>query len=330
MATAALPTTSPSIVDVAKRTGADGRMIPVVQALAQDNFFLQTMHFKEGNLDTGHRVASENALPSVSWVRVNEGITPSTSNSDTYDETTGMLEGLSSIDPRLANMNGNAAEYRASKDDAFVAQMSNTLESAFFYESTAANPERILGLAARLGSTTGKYGKQIILCDAAAAGADQNSLYLIGWGEHTAYGISPRGKASGLQMDDKGEVRTTDALGKVIYKLETLFHWDVGFCVEDYRAIVRVANIDSSLIAANGTNLITAAIKATHQVRKPGARFAWYTNKFVGTYLHLQAYQSTANGTMSIQNYGGQQITTLLGYPVYETDALTSTEAPVV
>lgn len=330
MATVALPTTSPSILDVAKRTGADGRMIPVVQALAQDNFFIQTMQFKEGNLDTGTRVASENALPSVSWVRLNEGVAPSTGNTDTYDESCGMLEGLSSIDTRVAKLNGNAAEYRASKDDSFVAAMSNTLESAFFYESTTTSPERILGLSARLGSTTGKYGKQIVICDAAAAGADQSSAWLVGWGDHTVYGIAPRGKATGLSMEDKGEQRVIDANGKVLWKFETMFHWDVGLCVEDYRSIVRVANIDTSNITSTGTNLVEAMIKATHQVRKPGARFAWYVNKFVGTYLHLQAYRSTTQSTMSIENYGGTPITHFLGVPVYETDALTATEAPVV
>jgi hypothetical protein len=39
------------------------------------------------------------------------------------------------VDKRVAQINGNEAAYRASEDDAFLASMANTLESAFFYES---------------------------------------------------------------------------------------------------------------------------------------------------------------------------------------------------
>lgn len=335
--TAALATTNPTLLDVAKRTGADGRMIPIVEALQQRNTFIQSMVWKEGNLDTGHRVASRNALPSVSWVRLNEGVTPSKSTVDTYDEGCGILEGLSSIDERVADLNGNAAAFRASEDDAFLAQMSNTLESAFFYESTAANPERILGLSPRLNSTTAAYGNQILKSD--GSGSDNYSIWLIGWGDRSVYGISPRGQATGLQMIDKGSQRvydtgTTLAGGKVLWKYETLFRWRCGLCVEDYRNVVRIANIDLSNLtknAATGSDLVDLMVQAYYQIYDPMAtRLAWYVPRLIGAWLHRQALNKTANSTLSVDpgpaigspGFAGKPITRCLGFPIYITDAL--------
>lgn len=328
LGTTALAVTNPTIVDVEKIRDPNGSgSLSVVQALAQKNSFIRSMHWKEGNLDTGHMVARQNALPSVSWVTINDGVTPSKDNNDSYTEGCGMLEGLSSLDEKLVALNGGAA-YRASLDNAFTSSMANTLESAFIYESTLANPERILGLAPRLNSTSGKFGKQMVLCDAAASGSDQTSIWLIGWGENTVYGISPKGKGAGLRATDKGNVRT-ESSGKVTYKYETLFHWDCGLAVEDYRYVVRIANIDNSAMSATGTNLEIALTKAYYQVYDPnGARLAWYGNRFVAAFMHMQAVQGGKSGLYSYAtDYAGKPVLTVLGIPFYVTDAILNNES---
>src|SRR5712664_596069 len=339
---AALSIVSPTLLDVAKRTDPNGKIMPVVEALQQRNNFIQSMVWKEGNTDTGHRVASRNSLPSVSWVRFNEGVAPSKSTSDTYDENCGILEGLSSIDTRVAEINGNAAAFRASEDDAFLAQMANTLESAFFYETTTVNPERILGLAARLGATASAYGKQILKADSGASGANQSSIWLVGWGERTVYGISPRGQATGLTMEDMGKQRVLDANNNVLFKYETLFRWRCGLAVEDYRYVVRIANIDMNRIAASGTlnsDLVDVMVQAYYQIYDPMAvRLSWYCDRKVGAFLHRQAMNKVANSTLSIDpapmigapGVFGRPLIRCLGAPIYISDALTNTEAVVV
>lgn len=338
----ALANTSPTLVDVAKRTDPSGAILPVVEALQQKNAFLQSMSWKVGNTDSGHRVAARNSLPSITWVRLNDFIAPGKSTTDTYEENCGQMESLSSIDTRVADLNGNAMAFRASEDDAFLASMTNTLESAFFYETTAANPERILGLAPRLGATTSKYGAQILKADAGASGANQASFWFVGWGDRTVYGITPRGQASGLSMEDKGAVRTQDvATGNVMYKYETMFRWRCGLCVEDYRYVVRVANIDMVRIAASGTlnsDLVDILIQAYYQLFDPSAaRVAAYCDRKVGAFLHRQATNKVANSALSIDpaptvgspGIFGRPIVRVLGIPIYVTDALTNTEALV-
>lgn len=340
-ATTALTNTDFTLADVAKRS-KDGTMIPIVEALQQRNGLLQSMYWKMGNTDTGHEVAARNSLPSATWVRYNDGILPGKSTVDTYTERTGILEALSSIDKRVAQINGNQAAYRASEDDAFLASMANTLETAMFYESTAVNPERILGLQPRLNSTTNKYGNQIIKADASPSGSDQTSIWLIGWGERSVYGITPRGQPTGLEMEDKGEIRDKDIVtGAIKYKYETLFRWRCGMCVEDYRYVVRLCNIDTSQLTttgATGADLIQSMIKAFYMIFDPKAvRLAWYCNRTVGAFLHLQALNKTANSTLTINptstlgapGFAGQPIVSCLGYPIYISDAITNTEAVV-
>jgi len=338
MALSALSSTDLTLVDVAKRS-KDGMMLPVVEALQQRNGLLQSMVWKQGNTDTGHQVASRNALPSVSWVRYNDGVQPSKSTVDTFTERTGILEGLSSVDKRVAQINGNEAAFRASEDDAFLASMANTLESAFFYESTKVNPERIMGLAPRLGLSTGAYGNSIIKAQVAETTADQTSIWLVGWGERTVYGITPRGQPTGLEMEDKGEIRDKDLVtGAVKYKYETLFRWRCGLCVEDYRFIVRIANISSSTLtvdASTGADLIRSMVKAYWQIFDPrSVRLAWYCNRTVGSFLHQQALSKTYNSTLSIDpapmigaiGMFGQPIVRALGSPIYISDAITNVE----
>ena len=344
MATTALSTANPTLLDMAKLT-VDGKIIPVIQSLQQRNGFLQSMVWKEGNTDTGHTVASQNSLPAVSWVRINEGVLATKGTTDTYTESTGILAGLSSVDRKLARMNGNAATFRQQADDAFLASMANTLESAFFYESTKVNPERILGLAPRLGSTTGKYGNQIVLGDPSPSGGDMTSIYLVGWGDRSIYGITPRGNPTGLEMEDMGLQRDKDSTtGKIRWVLETSFEWRCGFCIEDYRNVVRIANIDTSQLLitgpapATGTDLVASMVKAWYQIFDPrSTRLAWYCNRTVGAYLHMQALRGTNSSSLSVlpapmtgsQGYAGAPITQCMGAPIYITDALLNNEAIV-
>jgi hypothetical protein len=338
--TTSLGTANPTLLDIQKITDPNGKIMPVVQALQQRNTFIQSMVWQSGNLDTGHRVAAQNSLPAISWVRLNQGIQPSKMTTDTYDEGCGILEGLSSVDERVADINGNAAAYRAAADDSFLSSMANTLESAFFYESTAIRPERILGLSARLGLSTAKYGNQILKAGG-SGGSVNTSIWLVGWGDRTVYGISPRGQATGLTMKDRGPQRDKDASGNIMYKYETQFRWNCGLCVEDYRYVVRICNIDTTQLAkgfATGADLVDLMIQAYYKIYDPNqVRLAWYCDRLTAAFLHRQAVNHTSNATLSIDpapmigsdGVFGKPVIRCLGAPIYISDAITNTEAVV-
>jgi hypothetical protein len=323
---------NPTLIDQIKRTDPGGAIANIVELLTQRNVILQDATFLEGNLPTGHRFTSRTGLPSVSWRRFNEGVAPSKSRTDQIDEACGQLEGWSVVDAELAKLNGNEAAFRSSEDKAFISSLSNEVETGMFYHSTKTNPEKFMGLSPRFDSTTSYgAGAQIIKADAAAAGSDQSSIWLINWGPETVFGIYPKGSKAGITMNDLGIQPWDDGTGKKFRAYVANWNWKLGLCVKDWRNVVRIANVDTSNLLSTGNLIITAMIKAYHMIFKPGeGRLAFYVNRTVATYLHLQALDSVRNSTLKIENVGGQPITTFLGIPIRETDALLPTEAPVV
>lgn len=330
MPTTALPNTLPTLLDIAQRTDPNGQIADIVEAMTKESPFLQSMVWKMGNLPTGHKITTRTALPSVAWRKLNGGVPASKSRTSQVIETTGQLAGLSKVDTDLARINGNEAAFRASEDSAFVAQFHNTLETAFFYSSQKTDPDQVHGLAPRFDDLNGDHYKQIVDSQITSADADQTSIWFVGWGPKTVYGITPSGMPTGLQMTDLGRQLTEDADGNEFTAWVTDWKWNVGFCVEDYRYLSRLCNIDTSAIAGTGKLLIEDMIKAYHKVKSwNGVRGAIYCNRTIMTYLHLQAQDTVKNSTLTIENIGGQPVTKFLGIPIYMTDGLLNTEAIV-
>ncbi|MGH9811532.1 MAG: major capsid protein [Candidatus Acidiferrales bacterium] len=327
---ATINATLPTLADITSRMDPNGSIASVVEVLSQDNTILMDAVWKEGNLPTGHVFTSRVALPSGTWRMFNQGVAPSKSRTSQVTEACGMLEAYAKVDCGLAELNGNGPAFRASENSAFIQGLSNDLETAFIYSSTKTDPEKIMGLAPRLDSTTGSWGGQIIDSQIAASGSDQSSIWFVGWGPETVFGMFPKGMKSGFTEEDLGKQLTRDSGGTNEFTAwVTHYKWNVGLCVKDARYVVRLANIDTSAIAETGKLLLQDMVKSVHQLRKTGARLAGYCNKKIGTYLHLQALDSVANATLSIEKdwAGRPGVTHFLGIPMRETDGITNTEA---
>ncbi len=328
--TTALVSSNPTLLDLAKSLGADGTPLKVVETLQKRSPLLQKMVWREGNLSGGHRIARRRALPSPIWKRINEGIPNGKATVDTIDESCGMLALKTVVDEDLVKLNGGAA-YRASQEMAQAIALKNALESALFYESTKANPERIMGLSPRLDLLAGSYGGQIVDSQIASSGLDSTSMWFINWSDDHVYGIVPKGAQSGIQYRDMGLVMTDDEDGNSFPAYTGIWKWNCGLCVEDARYVVRLCNIDTSAIAKTGKLLIEDMITAAHQLHDRDGNCAIYCNRLVSTYLHQQALDTSKNSTFSMQDPGGpNQVVSFLGMPIYETDALLNSEADVV
>lgn len=333
MTTAALSTTNLTLMDRVKRSRPDGSIdTMIVEQLTKRSPLLKDAVFKEGNLPTGHVFTSRTALPSIGWARFNAGVAASKSLTGQFTETTGMLKGWSVVDANLAALNGDAAAFRASEDDAFVQAMNNEVETGFFYHSSKTAPEKFNGLAPRLNATTDPAGGQIVLADSGASGSDQASIWLVGWGDKSVYGITPKGMPSGLVTEDYGKRPWLDGSNNPFSAYVTEWSWHVGLCVEDWRYVVRIGNVDTSALTsdgATGAKLIDSMVRAYHLIFDPGSvRLAWYCNRTVATFLHLQKYYAVKSSTLDIDAGTGIRPTPMfMDIPIRQTDALTITEA---
>lgn len=321
----------PTLLDVARRIDPNGRIARIAEVLTTDCPLLGDIPWVEANGPDGHLITSRSSLPSLTWRKYNQGVAPTKSTTSQFTETCGMLEGVSKVDVELARRNGNAAEFRASEDMAFVSSYKRTLETAFFYSSQKTNPEQITGLAPRLDALTGIPFSSQVLAFGAAADSDSSSIWLVGWAPKKVYGIYPKGSTAGLSMDVLPDDMVDDGSGSGAEYMahRTKFSWKCGLAVEDARYVVRLANIDDDVIAETGNALILKMIDMLHRIQSlTDCNPVFYANRTILTYLHKQAIDSAKNGTLTFDNpAGGQRVLRFAGVPIHQTDALLSTEA---
>lgn len=330
--TTALASGQLTLLDQINRMNPDQSMARIVEVLTQANPILQDHVAMEGNATTGHVVTSRTGLPGITWRKFNTGVSPTKSKTGQYTESCGMMNGLSKVDVDLAELGGNPAAKRQQEDDGFVQAMSNEFETGTIYHSMTTAPEKFQGLAARFNSTTANGGKQIIKMDPSASGNDQTSAWLVGWGPQSVYHIYPKGTMGGLQMKDLGVRLVRDANNLEYDAYVTKWKWNVGLVVEDPRYVVRIANVDMGNILTTGSLLIDAMIKGYHKIYNPNAvRLAWYVNRDLLTYLHLQGKNSGINNPAIVSGVdaAGKPVLTFLGVPVRRCDAITSTESAI-
>jgi hypothetical protein len=326
-----------TLLDFAKSINPDGTTAAVVELLNQTNEVLDDMLWIEGNLPTGHRSTIRTGLPTVVWRQLYGGVPPSKSIRAQVDDSCGMLEARSEVDKDIAELNGNTAAFRLSEADSFLESMNQTFVQTLFYGDTSVNPERFLGLSARYGLSTATNGQNIIKAGGATAN-NNNSIWLIGWGENTITGIFPKGSSAGLVHQDLGEIDAFDSSNNRFRAYADRFQWKCGLAVRDWRYAVRICNIDQTnlLTDTGGTTfkLIELMIKA--QARIPAlkkCRPVFYVNRTISEMLKIQAMnKSTAalSLTEGADQFGNQQfVTNFMGIPIRMCDQLLTTEALV-
>jgi len=323
-----------TLADWAKRVDPDGSTADIVELLQQTNPILNDMQFREGNLPIGHQVTVRTGLPTVYWRMINQGIPPSKSATAQITETTGMLEAWSEVDSKLIKLNGNANSFRMSEAAAFIEAMNIEAAQTIFYGNGGLAPEEFTGLAPRYSSLSAGNNENII--NGAGSGSDNTSVWLVVWGEQTAFGIFPKGSKAGLDHEDFGEVTVEVSAGvggNRMRAMQERWTWDLGLAVKDWRFVVRIANIDTSDLAG-GTppDLTLLMIKAEHRIPSLGlGRAVFYMNRTAFQWLDVQGRNTVQSGNgLTYETIDGRRRTSFRGIPIEVTDAILDTEAAVV
>ena len=321
-----------TLVDWAKRLDPDGSTTLVAELLSQTNRLLDDMPFVEGNLPTGHRTTVRTGLPSVAWRLLNQGIAPSKSTTAQIDEQCGNLEAWCEVDRQLAELNGNVGSFRLSEAQAFIESMNQEMAATTFYGNSGVAPEEFTGLSVRYSSTTAGNGGNVLL--GGGAGGDNSSIWLVGWGANTVFGIFPKGSKAGLSHEDLGlqvvEV-TAGIAGNRMMAYRDHWVWQCGLALRDWRYVARTANIDISDLATSGADLQEYMIKMLHRIPDLGmCRPVYYMNRSIFQYLDLQRRADViTGGGISYQNVDGVMTPTFRNIPIRVCDALTEAESLV-
>jgi hypothetical protein len=333
----------PTLVDVVGEMAPGGGQLDIAQVLNKTNPALSHMPWYEGNLPTGHRFAVQVALPQPSWRAINEGVPLTKGASAPVDESCGMLEDFSQVDRKLAMLSGDVQTYRVKQARPHVEGMSQTMATTLFYGNANTNPKGFTGFAPRFNSlSTGNQKIQVI--DAGGTGSALRSIYLIGWGEGKVYGIYPKGTVGGIQHEDAtspsgsqipnapAAMVLTDANGNQYMGYKDHWEWNCGLVVEDWRYVVRIANINPATLTTNhasGAYLQDLMIQAVERIQDTtGVNPKFYVDRNTRAWMRRQ-FNDTKNAFLSMEDVAGQKVVAFDGIEVARMDALNVNEAQV-
>lgn len=341
---ATLNQSTQSMIELYRQTDGRGHLIDVIEMLNDTSQgILDDWSWMECNSGTKHTRGIRTGLPSVSWGILYGGIPQSKSTKQMVDDTTGFVEGLSTVDQRQLDLYADKkVEIRSAEGRTFIEAMSQELLTAMFYHNPATNPRLPKGLGARYGvKATSGAGNQIV--DAGGTGSDNTSIWFV---EHGYDGLSvvyPHGTTAGITRENKGQQRVTDSNGDAYYVEEELFRCHVGFSVGDWQRIARIANVDVSDMRAGSVEIYNFMRKAYYKLKsrrvnkimdqKAPGRTSIYCNRDVLEALDALATNDGTTDNFTRLKWGeieGKEVLTYRGHPIRETDALLNTEARVV
>lgn len=342
----------PNLVDWARRADPDGSIAIIAELLSQCNEVMKDMIWQESNMPLAHKTTVRTGLPQGVWRAANQGVPSSKTLTAQFQDSIGELQDYSIVDKSLADLNGNVAKFRYSEDMGHIEGLSQQVASAVFYSNEATNPQQFTGFAPRYNTVSTATAKNAVnVLDAGGTGSSNLSIWLVAWGDHTTFGLFPKGSQAGLVYKDLGDVVPAyDGNGNRFEAYTSLFQFKVGLCVKDWRYNVRIANVDTTTAGLQGTTppdlfvlMSRAVVRLPTASRRlsgitesdapddpvPGVNPAWYVNRTGREYLDIQAIRDK-NVLLSSKDYAGDPVMMFRDTPIRVVDALTNTEARVV
>lgn len=326
-----------TLIDALK--AGDSTVGDVVEALTLLTPFMQDANVITCNNGTKHINSIRTGLPAVSWGALYQGIPQSKGNYTQVEDTTGFVEGLSTVDERLLNIKpSEAGKLRLMEGQGFLESIAQTIDSAIWYSNVNINGKQFHGLAPRYNSLTNPN-----VVNGGGVGSDNTSIWMVTHGDMQTSVITPENIAAGVTREDMGRQRILDGSGNPYYVKEEKFTQHMGLTVKDWRFNARVANIDVSNVIGGSVSihaLLRAAYYQLHgrrsyKMEREGqmsvGRTVIYMNKMMMEALDAEGTSASLNGalhlgTMELQ---GEEVTTWRKMPIRETDALLNTEALV-
>jgi len=322
------------LIDIYKQQDGRGQFVEVIEMLMEMNPMMDDAIAVECNKGTTHLHTVRSGLPAVTWGKLYKGIPNGKGKTSQVEDTTGFVEGLSTIDKRLLDLSTNEGAVRLSEAQAYLEAMANEVAAKLIYGNSASDPEEFMGLAPRFNSLGAANGNQIV--DAGGTGSDNTSIWFVTWGDNQCNLLYPKGTAAGVQREDMGKQRVTDGDGNAYYAMEEKFTHHIGLAVKDWRYVSRVANVDVSLMQAGSVaiyDFLRTAYYRLQSRRVAGGKMAIYCNRDVLEALDALAANAGASDSfirLKTTEVDGREITSYRGIPIRETDAILNTEARVV
>jgi hypothetical protein len=245
-----------TLQDLARRTDPDGNAADIAELLSQANEIYDDMVWKEGNLDTGHMFTYRNGIPAGQFRLLNQGTPMSKSTTAQGRINCAELTALSVIDERILEKSANPAKARYEEDNAFIEGMSQTMANTSIYGNSAAVLQEFTGFTPYFNSLeTSVSANAANVFNGGGVASNNASIWLIGWSPRSAYMVYPKGSKSGLEVRPLNSTEVAyDEAGNLYPAKLTYFTQMAGLCIEDWRWVNRLCNLDVTVAGLGGPN----------------------------------------------------------------------------
>lgn len=236
-------TSTYSMVEQAKRIDPSGDQALIAEVLNRKmGNILQDAPWMPSNDVWTNKTTRRASLPTGTRRKLNARVTASVSRTTEVLDVIEQLEDYCDVDAALVDSMPSPATFRAGEVDAFIEGLGQTIASDVLYGNGGVNPDSMHGLAPRMATLDARF-----VMDGAGSGSDVTSVYVVTWGQTSAYLIYPKNMAStlGVQHNDKGQVTSELSTGLMeVYRDHFVIR--CGLVVRDPRAIGRYANIEAA------------------------------------------------------------------------------------
>ncbi len=324
-----------NLMDIARMSGPDGKVLKVAELLSQTNRILEDIPMVECNNGMLNLAGVRTGIPAGTWRRLYGGVNSEKGKIEQVQDGCGMLESYSQPDKAIIDMAPNKGDALMKESRAFIDGLGKTMAKTLFYGDTGTEPEKFNGLSCRYNTYgTDEDLSSYNVLNAGGSGSDNTSIWVIGWGDTRVHGLYPRGSKAGLSVNDMGEVTVTKSDGTMYQAYRTHYKWDAGLAVLDWRYCVRIANIDVSALASAGetayagANIINLLTDACYRLPDDASNVNIYCNRVISAALTKLA-SNKSNLALNIGEYAGMPIVKFWQYPIKRCDAIMTTESAV-
>ncbi len=341
-----------TLLDITTRQDPNGKQAAIAEMLSQCNEFVEDMPVVEANESGGHEFVFRTSIPAGSWASYNQGTPYSKSTTAKARVGLGTLRDYSLVDKMLAEDSGDAATFRENEDVAFLEGMAQTMVQTYLYGNTASTPAEFMGASPfynSVSTSTAQNAANVI--DAGGVGSSNLSFWFFNWGPRSVFGLYPRGSKAGLYMEDLGDVVPGyDSIGNPFPAYQSMFQQRAEFCPQDWRQVVRIANVDTTAaglagpvppdifaLFAQAAVMLPTSSRSLGGITKsdapndasPGNRTIIYTNRTGRHWMDVQGMRNR-NVIQTINDAAGRVQDVFRGVPIHVVDQLLNTESRVV
>lgn len=326
-----------TLLDLQKQKNPDGSSALIAEVLDQMCPFFQDGPVARSNGKVSHRTTYRTALPTVSFVELNQGTPRSKSGTKQKVDTMGMINVFSDADARWALIDGaGVAAYRRNEDRAFLQSIAQKLENTIIYGDELTSPLAFTGFAKRTGSLATSIQGSQVRSMGTVSGGDGTSIYVVDWGEDGCQFIIPpdgeNGTEGGIKAENHDKVLVSDPDGNQFFAFVTEFTVLLGLTVKDPRHVGRLANIDlsDSLLDSptQGNLLQSLGILIDMMPAVGGTNRVLYAPREIVAAFNKQA-ENKSNLMLTMDMYLGKKVPHYRGYPLRPSDQVSKAESTV-